>query len=106
MNRIVVREKGQAKRCEVCHQADLFDSVSELCERCRFLTEKPYAVWDLLVPARKWVSGVLFLVYFGNLIFFDKTVLLISYFCLIGLLPFACCGLLIFLVYSSKEVKL
>jgi hypothetical protein len=106
MNRVVVKKKGFAGRCEICHQTDLFDAVAELCERCKFLTEKPYAVWGLLVSTRKLVSGLLLLTYLGNcLILFDKTILVDLYFCFIGILPFVCCGLLVVLVYSSKEVK-
>ncbi|MBX7220371.1 MAG: hypothetical protein K1Y36_10535 [Blastocatellia bacterium] len=29
-----IRSEGQAQRCEICHQADEFDELSQTCHRC------------------------------------------------------------------------
>src|SRR5437867_2167711 len=33
--KLVIHNPGHANRCEVCHQADRFNSATGLCERCK-----------------------------------------------------------------------
>lgn len=34
MQKLTIKEQKLATRCETCHQADLFDQLSEICIRC------------------------------------------------------------------------
>lgn len=35
MAQIKVKERRSAQRCEICHQSDMFDGMTEICLRCR-----------------------------------------------------------------------
>jgi hypothetical protein len=50
MNRIKIIESKSPERCEICHQADLFDPIVNSCKRCenlivyessKYIDEKP-----------------------------------------------------------------
>jgi hypothetical protein len=34
VSKLTIKTEFQALRCEVCHQADLFDTTTNLCARC------------------------------------------------------------------------
>jgi hypothetical protein len=37
MKEITVRKESKPTRCEICHQADLFDPITNICQRCENL---------------------------------------------------------------------
>ncbi|MBI4750108.1 MAG: hypothetical protein HY774_16605 [Acidobacteria bacterium] len=38
MERLQIKKEYLAQRCEICHQADCFDPVSNICTRCQSVT--------------------------------------------------------------------
>ncbi|MBI4851140.1 MAG: hypothetical protein HY819_04865 [Acidobacteria bacterium] len=41
MSNIQIKGSSPPRRCEICHQADLFDANSNICSRCRNITLPP-----------------------------------------------------------------
>lgn len=35
MNKLRIRTEAPPRRCEICHQSDLFDAAQNHCERCK-----------------------------------------------------------------------
>jgi len=34
MAEMKINERRSAQRCEICHQSDMFDGMTEICDRC------------------------------------------------------------------------
>ena len=32
--KMTINERRSAQRCEICHQSDMFDGMTEICDRC------------------------------------------------------------------------
>lgn len=60
-------ERKRAQRCEICHQADMFDGMTEICQRC---LDTQIALADKMqaseVQPASWsqLAGLLILVFF------------------------------------------
>ena len=76
---LIIRKENAPKRCEVCHQADLFDPETSQCQRCANLalptTDKPLPIINVnttasmlaLTAAIFGIVGLLLSIFFGRM---------------------------------------
>lgn len=50
MSRLKIRQQSLSKRCEICHQTDLFDAEKDVCLRCNALKDFTAKAYESSTP--------------------------------------------------------
>jgi hypothetical protein len=90
MSKLIIRKENTPTRCEICHQIDLFDPLSNSCQRCIGTITQPSNISPAapteMASARAITAAIFGIIAFIPLTFFDSLIFLSPLLSLAGLI--------------------